>query len=232
MPSLSLSVSTSAHKMRLSIAGHLKHLMFSLKKWFPFNCCWWSPHNCSIFRISALTPMPQIELRVFLVLAFNPTYLCIQHIILCHFCRLPHDTTTSHSFPCPLSRSLLSAGTTLSMTPWFTFLHHPYLCLLALSCKHRWCNTSSLATIKQPKQPSLVQQKCACTSSNLVYCFCCSCCGLLYTGETKCKLENALVSTHTLSTVSIMSWLHAILIHLTTCLSSAFFIAMLKPNAN
>eukprot|EP00061_Rhincodon_typus_P012919 g38973.t1 len=43
-------------------------------------------------------------------------------------------------------------------------------------------------SISGPKQMFHIRQVFSCTSTNLVYCIRCSRCGLLYTGETKCRL--------------------------------------------
>eukprot|EP00061_Rhincodon_typus_P013377 g39716.t1 len=42
--------------------------------------------------------------------------------------------------------------------------------------------------LDRPKQPFQIQQRFTCTSSNLIYCICCSQCGCLYSGETKRRL--------------------------------------------
>eukprot|EP00061_Rhincodon_typus_P012540 g38338.t1 len=58
--------------------------------------------------------------------------------------------------------------------------------------------TSPLTSIQGTKQTFHIRQGFTCTSVNLVYCICCSRCGLLYIGETKQRLRDRFVE-HLLS---------------------------------
>eukprot|EP00061_Rhincodon_typus_P005800 g25753.t1 len=76
---------------------------------------------------------------------------------------LPTNSTTPRTFPCNCRK----------------FSTCPY--------------TSPLTSIQGIKQNIHIRQRFTCTSSNLIYCICCSRCGLLYIGETKHRLGDRFV---------------------------------------
>eukprot|EP00061_Rhincodon_typus_P003514 g20268.t1 len=64
-------------------------------------------------------------------------------------------------------------------------------------CNRRKCYTcpytTSVTSIQGTKQTFHVRQRFICTSVNVVYCICCSRCGLLYISETKWRLGDRFV---------------------------------------
>ncbi|XP_059827357.1 divergent protein kinase domain 1C isoform X2 [Hypanus sabinus] len=132
--------------------------------------------------------------RVPLVLTYHPTSLQIQHIILRNFRHLQQDPTTKYIFPSlPLSafcrdRSLRDYLVHTSLPTELPPGIYPckrkcYTCL----------HTSPLTTIPGPRQSFQVRQHFTCESAGVVYCILCSRCGLLYIGETRCRLGDRFV---------------------------------------
>eukprot|EP00061_Rhincodon_typus_P007443 g29149.t1 len=118
---------------------------------------------------------------------YHPTNIRIQRIILRHFLHLQSDPTTKDIFPCPplsafrrdrsLHDSLIHSTLPTSPTNPGTF-----------PCNRRRCYTCPFTSIPGPKKTFHIKQMFTCTSANVVYCICCSRCGLLYIGETKRRL--------------------------------------------
>eukprot|EP00061_Rhincodon_typus_P012727 g38637.t1 len=54
-------------------------------------------------------------------------------------------------------------------------------------------HSSPLTSIQGTKKTFRIRQRFTCTSTNAVYCICCSRCGLLYIGETKQRLGHSFV---------------------------------------
>eukprot|EP00061_Rhincodon_typus_P003926 g21317.t1 len=79
--------------------------------------------------------------------------------------------------------------------PYSQFLPVHHVCPTTpgtFPCNCRKCYTcpytSFLTSIQGTKQTFHIRQGFTCTSVNVVYCICCSQCGLLYIGETKQRL--------------------------------------------
>eukprot|EP00061_Rhincodon_typus_P002966 g18944.t1 len=124
---------------------------------------------------------------------YHPINLQIQRIILRH---LQSDPITKDIFPspplsafrrnCSFRDSLVHSTLPTSPTTSGTF-----------PCNRRRCSTcpytSPLTSIQGPKNTCHIRQMVTCTSVNVVYCICCSQCGLLYIGETKQRLRDHFV---------------------------------------
>ncbi|XP_072435478.1 uncharacterized protein [Chiloscyllium punctatum] len=144
----------------------------------------------STSRTSALRlhPSNRNKDRTPLVLTFHPTNLCINQIICRHFRHLQKDPTTRDIFPSPplsafhKDRSLRDY-LVRSMPPYSPPSHPGTFPCHRRNCK-TCAHTFSLTSIQGPTGAFHIHQSFTCTSTNIIYCICCSRCGLLYIGET------------------------------------------------
>eukprot|EP00061_Rhincodon_typus_P002803 g18504.t1 len=127
---------------------------------------------------------------------YHPSNLCIQRIILCHFCHLQSDPTTKDIFPSPplsafrrdlsFCNSLVHSTLPINPTTLGTF---PCNRRKYYTCPY----TSPLNSIQGPSRTFHIRQMFTCTSAYVVYCICCSRCGLLYISERKRRLGDCFI---------------------------------------